>query len=161
MSDKDIVEEAKEGYQEAKQSHEELKNALVEEHGSPYVEVEVDLGTGEEIPFSGRAGGSLIELIGQVSRLLNDPRMQRNNGRGPQADENEIMELIADLTGGVDGVCGALGDLCDESDMGAEWFKDLYRTDLMAFLKTAQKVYTQIQEAQNDKVQSFPGDAGS
>ena len=152
--EKDIVAEAKEDYSEQKQAHRELLDSLVEEHGSPYVEVEVDLGVGEPIPFAGRAGGSLIELIGRVGRLLNDPRMQTD--RGPQVSEEEIMQTMSELTGGIDGVVDALGELCEDEDMDKEWFRDLYRQDMVAFLTVAQEVHTAIQEKQQEQQKSFP-----
>ena len=151
--EKDIVKEAKQDYSEKKQAHSELLDSLVEEEGSPYVEVEVDL-AGESVPFAGRAGGSLIELIGRVGKLLNDPRMQTD--RGPQVSEGEMMETMSELTGGIDGVVDALGELCQDEDMGTEWFRELYRRDMVAFLSVAEKVHTAVQKEQEQVMASFP-----
>ena len=148
----DIVKEAKEDYSEKKQAHSELLDSLVEQEGSPYVEVEVDL-AGESVPFAGRAGGSLIELIGRVGKLLNDPRMQTD--RGPQVSEGEVMETMSELTGGIDGVVDALGELCQDEDMDTEWFRELYRRDIVAFLSVAEKVHTAIQQEQEKSMKSF------
>ena len=150
--EKDIVAEAKQDYSEKKQAHSELLDSLVEEEGSPYVEVEVDL-AGESVPFAGRAGGSLIELIGRVGKLLNDPRMQTD--RGPQVSEGEMMETMSELTGGIDGVVDALGELCQDEGMDTEWFRELYRRDIVAFLSVAEKVHTAIQQEQEKSMKSF------
>ena len=148
----EILEETKETYNQEKKAHSELLDSLVEEEGSPFVEVEVDL-AGESVPFAGRAGGSLIELIGRVGNLLNDPRMQTD--RGPQVSEGEMMETMSELTGGIDGVVDALGELCQDEDMDTEWFRELYRRDMVAFLSVAEKVHTAIQQEQEKSMKSF------
>jgi len=149
----DILEEAQEDYQDKQRQSNELKNALVEEHGSPFVETDVDLETGDPVPISGRAGGSLIELIGKVSKILNDPRIQGDEHRPEDAEK--IMSEIAELAGGIDGVIDALAELCDDETMDTEFFRDLYRTDLVTFLTVAQKVYQAIQEEQEEASKSF------
>jgi len=149
----DILEEAQSDYQDKQQQAQELKNALVEEHGSPFVETEVDLGIGEPVPISGRAGGSLIELIGKVSKILNDPRIQGDEHR--DADAEAVLNEIAELAGGIDGVVTALAELCDDTMLDEEFFRDLYRTDLVTFLTVAKRLYQAIQEAQEAQAKSF------
>jgi len=149
----DILEDAKSDYQDKQQQANELKEALVEEHGSPYVETDVELGLGEPVAVSGRAGGSLIELIGKVSKILNDPRIQGDEHR--PNDTQEIMGEIEDLVGGMDGVTEALAELCDDETMNEEFFRDVYRTDLVTFLTVAQKVYEAIQSEQEESAKSF------
>jgi len=149
----DILEDAQSDYQNKQQQANELKQALVEEHGSPYVETEVDLGLGEPIPVSGRAGGSLIELIGKVSKILNDPRIQGDEHR--PNDVQEIMGQIEELVGGMDGVVDALAELCDDETMDEDFFQDLYRADLVTFLTVAQEIYQAIQSEQEKSAKSF------
>lgn len=147
----DILEEAQEDYQDKQQQAQELKNALVEEHGSPFVETEVDLDIGEPVAISGRAGGGLIELLGKVSKILNDPAVQN----GDSNPDDDAIEKLGELSGGIDGVIEAMAELYDDPTYDEAFFRDLYRTDIVTFLAVAERTYTAIQKAQGRMSKSF------
>jgi uncharacterized protein YciU (UPF0263 family) len=136
----DIVEEAQEGYEDAKQGHEAIKDALVNEHGSDTTTVA--LGGDVSIEVETSPGMGKVREIQQLAGELDE-----------DADPTEIMDNFKSW-------CEGVATLIVDDDFDAELLMGIAQEDIQAFSEVLSRILEAMDlddmEVDEDALQSFP-----
>jgi len=136
----DIVEEAQEGYEEAKQGHEAIKDALVNEHGSDTTTVELGGGVTAEVDSS--PGIGRVKKIQHLSDKLSG-----------DVDGTEFVENIEEW-------CEGVAALILDEEWDAELLVGIAKEDINAFEEVLNRLLDAMDlddmEVDEDALQSFP-----